>query len=275
MLLRVAHSTISRWIHKPDREEYHRTAVKMNAVAAMIKALVTANPLATSAQLQRTIKETSGLSVSSSLVRVAISRQGFSRKKARFYGQPPDLFLKTQEFVRNRNMLASQGRPFVSLDETSFGRHCATVYGYAPKGHPLRIVKKSPRTTTTSVLAMASPGGILRTATKQGSFNTATFLDFLRALDLPSGHVILLDNVSFHRSSSVASLAVERGWTLLFTPPYSPWFNPIEGIFSVVKRHFYKHQDRDAAFRSVEPRHAEAFFRHALGHPPCEGPVSA
>jgi transposase len=51
---------------------------------------------------------------------------------------------------------------------------------------------------------------------------------------------------------------------LLFTPPYSPWFNPIEGVFSIVKRHYYKHGNINAAFACVEARHTAAFFRQAL-----------
>ena len=114
------------------------------------------------------------------------------------------------------------------------------------------------------MLALASVKGIHCTASKPGSFNTSTFLDFLAAADLPKGCVILLDNVSFHHSKAVKALAADRGWDLLYTLPYSPWFNPIEGMFSVVKRSYHKHGSIERAFACLTTQHAVAFFRNAM-----------
>jgi transposase len=78
-------------------------------------------------------------------------------------------------------------------------------------------------------------------------------------LDCPTDTVIILDNVAFHHSNKVKTLAASRGWELLYNPPYSPWFNPIEGV-SIVKRDFYKSQDVYKALSSVKEKHVEAFF---------------
>jgi transposase len=109
-------------------------------------------------------------------------------------------------------------------------------------------------------VAIADVNGIVARRSRHGSFNTVTLLDFLADVPLEQGTVILLDNVAFHRSRPIAELAIQRGWTLLFTPPYSPWFNPIEGMFSIIKRHFYKHASIDDAFDALKPHHATAFF---------------
>ena len=58
----------------------------------------------------------------------------------------------------------------------------------------------------------------------------------------------MLDNVSFHHSKVCKEVAYAKGYDLLFVPPYYPWFNPIEGIFSVVKRSFYKGATIQQAF---------------------------
>jgi transposase len=70
----------------------------------------------------------------------------------------------------------------------------------------------------------------------EGSFNKERFLNFLKDLSLlPPGTVILLDNVSFHHSLVVKDIAKQHSLVLLYTPPYSPCFNPIEGVFSIIR----------------------------------------
>ena len=47
--------------------------------------------------------------------------------------------------------------------------------------------------------------------------------------------VVILDNVAFHKGSTVEALIRARGAWRLFLPPYSPDFNPIEMAFSKLK----------------------------------------
>ena len=51
---------------------------------------------------------------------------------------------------------------------------------------------------------------------------------------------------------------------LRYVPPYSPWYNPIEGVFSLVKRHFARNKDVGCAFGRVQSDHVRSFFRFAL-----------
>ena len=127
------------------------------------------------------------------------------------------------------------------MDETSFGRHGRVVYGYSPRGEQLKIQRKTSRMTIVSSLTVVSDKEIIHRQEVKGSFNTLLFCSFLESLSLPVGTVILLDNVAFHRSKKASEVANLKGYIFLFTPPYSPWFNPIEGVFSIVKRDFYKH----------------------------------
>lgn len=159
-----------------------------------------------------------------------------------------------------RDKLVSENRRFVAIDETSFGRHGVVTYGYAPVGMRLYVKKKTPHMYTTSVVALVDTHGIISKTSKHGSFNTQYFRDFLCQAPIESGTVILLDNVAFHKARSITELADQKGWILLYTPPYSPWFNPIEGMFSIIKRHFYQHESIDDAFIALTSKHASAFF---------------
>jgi transposase len=49
------------------------------------------------------------------------------------------------------------------------------------------------------------------------------------------GQVVVMDNLSPHKGQSVRELIEERGCELLYLPPYSPDFNPIEEAFAKVK----------------------------------------
>ena len=53
--------------------------------------------------------------------------------------------------------------------------------------------------------------------------------------ELKCGQIVVMDNLSVHKSKRVEQLIEEAGATLLFLPPYSPDFNPIEEAFSKVK----------------------------------------
>jgi transposase len=84
-------------------------------------------------------------------------------------------------------------------------------------------------------------------------------------LYLPEGTIIMLDNVSFHHSKYVVEYCNHRGWSLLFTPPYSPWFNPIELCFSIIKRRYAKGDCTiDDALDALTPDHCRAFFAKSL-----------
>jgi transposase len=73
-----------------------------------------------------------------------------------------------------------------------------------------------------------------------------------------------LDNVAFHHSKVAKDAAERKGFILLFVPPYSPWFNPIEGVFSIVKREFYKHGDISRSFDAVKTTHCQSFFKKSF-----------
>lgn len=54
--------------------------------------------------------------------------------------------------------------------------------------------------------------------------------------ELTKPSLIIADNAPFHRKTYLTELAKQHGHHLLFLPPYSPDFNPIEQSFAVIKR---------------------------------------
>ena len=208
-----------------------------------LKLAIENDPFISLTSLQKRIKESLNIDVSRELVRVALKhRLNLSKKKAKFHGSPKTLPEKTMKFLEMRERFMKEGRSFVSIDETSFGRNWPDKRGYSLRGKPLYVVKKQPQRRTVSVLACASLQGWVMKKQKFDSFDTNSFYAFLTSLNLPPKTVVLLDNAAFHHAKVIKEFFAVQDIEALYTPPYSPWFNPIELCFSIVKRNFPKLQ---------------------------------
>jgi transposase len=264
-VLQVSYSSVARWLKNPERKRYTKTSIPTSTlIIETIKTAVDNDPFITILKLMDVVKTLFSITLSRELIRTAIIKSGLSRKKARFFSRPKDMDAKVKAFLEKRALFQKENRFFVSLDETSFGRRGRQVSGYAPKGKQLRLPRNAPHMTTVSSLVVASSEKIIKRQEVKGSFNTKLFTEYIESMSLPRGTVILLDNVAFHHSNVVKDLVSRKGYELLFVPPYSPWYNPIEGIFSIIKRRFYKGENIDTAFESVTPEHCRAFFRYSF-----------
>ena len=83
-----------------------------------------------------------------------------------------------------------------------------------------------------------------------GPINANAFLTYVThelAPTLRKGDIVVMDNLSSHKSKAVRETIRAKGAHLLFLPPYSPDLNPIEQVFAKLK-----HLMRKAAERTVE-----------------------
>jgi len=83
-----------------------------------------------------------------------------------------------------------------------------------------------------------------------GPINGESFLLYVEQALVPvlqPGDIVIMDNLSSHKSQAVRKAIRAVGARVLFLPPYSPDLNPIEQVFSKLK-HFM----RKASERSVE-----------------------
>lgn len=271
-LLQVCHTTVQRWLKTPEKLPRKKASrqLKSDVIIECIRTTIQFDPFISSRKLQALISETLKVSVSLELIRTAIRRLGFTKKKAKYYGAPSNLEALTLEFIRRRTDFQNAGKDFICIDETSFGRHSySEARGYTKKGQKLFIRKNTPRMTTVSVIACASETGWVKIKGCKGATNALEFVTFLKSLDLTSNTVVLMDNVRFHHSSVVREFLDSKKVERLYTPPYSPWFNPIELCFSNVKRHFRKEQNIEKAFASLEGHHFASFFKKSMT---CEQP---
>lgn len=150
--------------------------------------------------------------------------------------------LKTLYVSFHEQLLSLDSKDIVCIDETAFSNVGNTSYGYFPKGkHPeSRSVPKKQRVSL--IMAIHPSKGILSYKKQLNPFDKVTFLAFLKESllpSLPSGtKAVLMDNIRFHHSKEVLELLESAGIRPLFIPPYSPRCNPIEEVFSMLKRKF-------------------------------------
>ena len=146
ILLQVSHSTISRWLKNQTRKQYTKSKNKVYKSDLIIKSIRIAiqnDPFISIIKLKLLLQQSMNILVSKELVRIAISKLGLSKKKARFYGEPSNLKEKTAIFIERRDDYIKQNRRFLSIDETSFGRNGIDAFGYSKKGIPLYIKKNN------------------------------------------------------------------------------------------------------------------------------------
>lgn len=87
-------------------------------------------------------------------------------------------------------------------------------------------------------MAALTPEGLREPWMIEGAMTTETFAWYIReqlAAQLRPGQVVVLDNLSVHKAASIREALAERSCDLLFLPPYSPDFTPIEHAFSKLK----------------------------------------
>ena len=138
----------------------------------------------------------------------------------------------------------------VFIDETWTSTSMTRRCGRAPRGK--RCIASAPHghwKTTTFVGALRRRR-LTAPMVTDGPMDGEMFLAYVRNFLCPtlqSGDIVILDNLSSHKVVGIGKAITATGATLLYLPPYSPDFNPIEKFFSKLKARL-----RKAAKRSMD-----------------------
>ena len=123
----------------------------------------------------------------------------------------------------------------------------ARLRGRAPKGERLRAGIPHGHWKTTTFVAGLRLDGIAAPMVLDGPINRDTFqayVDQVLVPDLRPGDVVVMDNLSSHKAPAVRRAIEAVGASLLYLPPYSPDFNPIENAFAKLKALLRKAAER-------------------------------
>jgi transposase len=145
--------------------------------------------------------------------------------------------------------------------------------GRSPKGE--RLIADAPfgKWQTQTFIAGLRCDELVAPWIIEGAMDGRTFDSYIRTQLAPSlrpGDVVILDNLSVHKSPRAAQALAERGAWFLFLPKYSPDLNPIEMAFAKLKTLLRKAKARtyDALWRAVgdicdlfEPQECWNYFK--------------
>jgi len=162
----------------------------------------------------------------------------------------------------------------VFVDEMGTNISLSPLYSWSRKGE--RAFGSAPRNWGKNVTLLASitrkglgPCLAVEGATRREVFEA--YLEHLLAPTLKPRQIVVMDNLSAHKGERVRELIEQRGCELVYLPPYSPDFNPIEQAFSKVKDLMPSRVRASAlplieamgvALSAVSARDAQGFFGH-------------
>ncbi len=176
-------------------------------------------------------------------------------------------------------MLAPTVAPVSSTSGVS-PRAMIPRYAHAPRGQRAYGRVPSNWGDNVTLVAPLTPSGPGPAMTLAGALDGLAFLAYVRELLLPTlvpGQTLVLDNLTVYHRAAVRRLVEAHDCRLLFLPPYSPDYNPIELAFAKLKAALRRAGARTradletamaAALDALTPAEVANWFRHCGYRPP-------
>ena len=120
--------------------------------------------------------------------------------------------------------------------------------GRSLKGQRLNASAPSGHWQTTTMIGAVRLDGNTACMAIEGATNTDVFHAFVSQVLVPElrpNDIVIMDNLSAHKSEPTLELIRQVGAEVLFLPPYSPDLNPIEKMWSKVKNSLRSSAARD------------------------------
>lgn len=162
----------------------------------------------------------------------------------------------------------------VFIDETWFRTDMTPLRGWAMRGE--RLMAKAPggHWKTTTLVAGLTADGLIAPVVLDGPMNGDAFIAYVEQFLAPAlepGQIVIMDNLPAHKVTGVADAIEAVGAELVYLPPYSPDFNPIEMSFAQIKSHVRRGKWRNVedlwlaignAAADVTTKQAKNYFSH-------------
>jgi transposase len=137
------------------------------------------------------------------------------------------------------------------VDESGVNTYFQREYARAPRGERVEDVKRGTKFERSNIIGAVCKGEYYAVECYKHTTDSDYFENWFKEYllkEIPKGYTVIMDNAKFHRKERLRKLA--RGNVrLLFLPPYSPDFNPIENSWANMKRHL---RDNSQYFQSID-----------------------
>jgi transposase len=186
--------------------------------------------------------------------------------------------LRVEFWLKIRNVCVEN---LIFLDEAGVNLALVRLYARAKKGQT-RGTRPQKRGKNVSMIGAIALKGIVTSINLLGATDGLTFEAFVMQLLVPNlwkGATVVWDNSTIHKGQEIEKAITAAGAQLIYLPPYSPDFNPIENFWSKVKNTLRSlgartYQSLDAAissaFSQVSPKDIRNWFAHSCY---CNSPI--
>jgi transposase len=126
----------------------------------------------------------------------------------------------------------------IFIDESGVNLSLTRLFARAPKGQRARGKRPNQRGKNVSIVGAIGLKSVITQMPILGSFDAITFEAFIVRKLVPKlwkGACVVLDNCSIHLNQEIRRRIEKAGARLIYLPPYSPDFSPIENCWSKVK----------------------------------------
>jgi transposase len=163
----------------------------------------------------------------------------------------------------------------VFVDESGADTKMARRCGRSPRGARCRAAVPHGHWKTTTLVAGLTLDGVTAPMVIDGAMDGEMFLAWTEQMLAPTlrpGDLVIMDNLPAHKVGGVREAIETAGARLLYLPPYSPDFNPIENAFAQIKAFLRKAAARTvaalwdaiaAAISAITPRGCAHYFANA------------
>lgn len=146
--------------------------------------------------------------------------------------------MKRKRTLFKKDIAELEVERFKFLDESGVNLSLTRLYGRAAPDQ--RVVESVPQPSgpPTTMLAVIDLTGITAPLVLSGAVNGTVFYGYIQQCVVPTlqpGDVLFMDNLSAHKVAGIEALIEACGAQLIYLPPYSPDFNPIEWAWAKVK----------------------------------------
>jgi len=186
--------------------------------------------------------------------------------------QRPDVVERRERW--RIDMFKLDPEKLVFIDETWTKTNMTRLYGRALRGK--RLVDYAPHGhwQTTTFLAALRVDGLTAPLVLDGPINGEAFIAYVRQVLIPTlkkGDIVIMDNLSSHKVKGVRKAIEAVGACVVYLPPYSPDFNPIEQAFAKLKSLLRRAKERsvEGLWRRIgklvdyfAPSECENYFKH-------------
>jgi transposase len=189
------------------------------------------------------------VSISHTTVDKALKGMHYTFKRVSYVPETrntPEVIAQRHEYALQYIRLKLENKTFLFIDEMGVQIWSRVSGGRALKGDRASKIVKRIRSRNYSICAAMASDSLYFFEIQDCAYNTEHFKQFISQLcdhlaaDEITDAYLVMDNVRFHKTQEVRDLIEERGHNVLYLPPYSPFLDPIENLFSqwkgIVKR---------------------------------------